>query len=124
MMNNTNANKVTKKDRFNELLAIEAVAQNEDLVAFINHEIELLTRKNAKSGESKKQKENAEIKEVLIAELATMEKAVTISEFQASNETAKGYSNQKIAALFKQLVEAGRVERIEEKGKALFRVAD
>lgn len=124
MTNNTNANKVTKKDRFNELLAIEAVAQNEDLVSFINHEIELLTRKNAKSGESKTQKENAEIKEVLIAELATMEKAVTISEFQASNETAKGYSNQKIAALFKQLVEAGRVERIEEKGKALFRVAD
>lgn len=124
MTNNTNANKVTKKDRFNELLAIEAVAQNEDLVSFINHEIELLTRKNAKSGESRTQKENAEIKETLIAELATMEKAVTISEFQASNETAKGYSNQKIAALFKQLVEAGRVERIEEKGKALFRVVD
>ena len=42
--------KVTKKERFAELLAIPAVASNQDLVDFINHEVDLLTRKNA-SGE-------------------------------------------------------------------------
>ena len=39
--------KMTKKDCFNALLAIEEVANNENLVLFINHEIELLEKKNS-----------------------------------------------------------------------------
>ena len=38
--------KITKRDRFNELLGIPAVAENEGLVEFIEHEIELLDKKN------------------------------------------------------------------------------
>ena len=46
------ANKITKRDNYNALLNIPEVASNAELVAFINHEIELLDRKNkAKSGE-------------------------------------------------------------------------
>ena len=40
--------KITKKDRFNELLGIEEVAKVQDLVDFINHEIELLDKKSGK----------------------------------------------------------------------------
>ena len=47
--------KMTKKDYFNELLKIGAVASNESLVDFINHELELLDRKSSKSTLSKKQ---------------------------------------------------------------------
>ena len=36
--------KPTKRDNFNALLAIPAVAENADLVAFIEHEIELLDK--------------------------------------------------------------------------------
>jgi hypothetical protein len=112
--------KITKKDRFVQLLAINEVAVNEDLVNFIKHEIELLNKKSAKSGSSKTQKENAEIKELLLIELATIGKAVTITEFMKASDYAGEFSNQKISALFKQLVEAGKVEKTTDKGKSYF----
>ena len=57
--------KITKNDRYNQLLAIEEVAANPDLVAFIEHEQELLSRKNAtKNGkQTKAQAENAVLAE-------------------------------------------------------------
>ena len=39
-------NKKTKRDYFNELLAIADVASKAELVSFINHELELLEKKN------------------------------------------------------------------------------
>ena len=39
--------KMTKKDYFNELKNIPAVAENEALMNFIDHEIELLEKKNS-----------------------------------------------------------------------------
>ena len=43
----TNTKKLTKRDHFNALLAIADVAQNQTLVDFINHELELLAKKNS-----------------------------------------------------------------------------
>ena len=112
--------KITKKDRFNQLLVIEEVAQNEDLVAFIKHEIELLEKKSSKSGSTKTQKENVEIMNALYEELVAIGKAVTISEFQKMSEKASVYSNQKISALFR-LMDGTRVEKTVEKGKSYFK---
>ena len=39
--------KITKRDRFNALLALSEVQADADLVAFIEHEIELLDKKNS-----------------------------------------------------------------------------
>lgn len=109
--------KITKKDRYNEILAIAEVAQNPDLVAFIEHEIELLTAKNATKGQTKTQKENEAIKATLLEELRKVGKAVTISELQAESEIADSYSNQKISALFRQMPE---VQKATVKGKTYF----
>lgn len=111
--------KITKKERFMQLL--EIVKDNSELVEFINHEIELLNKKAEKSGTSKTQKENVEIKAKLLAELSTYEKAVTITEFMQTNSYAGTLSNQKISALFKQLIESGLVEKAIVKGKSFFR---
>lgn len=114
--------KMTKKDRFNQLLEIESVAQNEDLVAFIEHEIELLTKKSTGSGATKTQKENAVIMETLRNELANLGKAVTVSEFQKESEYAGQFSNQKLSALLKLMVEkSGTVEKAVVKGKSYFK---
>lgn len=112
--------KITKKDRFNQLLAIGEVAQNEELVAFIKHEIELLEKKASKSGSTKTQKENVEIMDRLYEELSAIDKAVTITEFMKSSEYASQFSNQKISALFK-LMDGTRVEKTVEKGKSYFK---
>lgn len=51
--------KITKIEKFEMLLAIEDVAENEMLVEFINHEMELIKKKNAyKSVNKKKTEEN------------------------------------------------------------------
>ena len=112
--------KITKKDRFVQLLAIDEVSVNADLVDFIKHEIELLNKKSARSGSSKTQKENTEIKKSLLIELAEIGKAVTVTEFMKASDYAGEFSNQKISALLKQLVETGEVTKITEKGKSYF----
>lgn len=43
---------ITKRDRFNQLLAMDSVKAIEGMVDFINHEIELLDRKRTPSGKN------------------------------------------------------------------------
>ena len=113
--------KITKKERFNQLLGIVEVSANEELVAFIKHEIELLEKKsNGKP--TKTQKENEEIMAKLYEELKQCESAVTITEFQKMSELAGTLSNQKISALFKTMIEKkGTVEKSVVKGKTYFK---
>lgn len=113
--------KITKKEMFAMLLEVEGVKGNAEMEAFIRHEIELLEKKSSKSGSTKTQKENEEIKAKLVEALAEVGKAVTITEFQKASEYASMFSNQKISALFKQL-EGTQVEKTVEKGKSYFSV--
>lgn len=120
--------KVTKKDNFNALRAIvEAtdVANKSALLDFIDNELELLAKKanSAKSKPSKAQAENEGIKTAIIAALNEAEKALTITEFQTAYPEFAEYSNQKLSALFKQLVDAGAVEKTVVKKKSYFSVA-
>ena len=114
------ANKKTKRELFGEIK--EIVKENTELVAFVDHELELLDKKNGNKGQSKTQKENVDIKANLLTELAKIDGAVSISEFQAQSEYASQYSNQKISALFKQLVAENKVERTQDKKVAKFAV--
>lgn len=122
-MTNTNKIvKVTKKDRFNQLLAIEEVKGNQDLVNFINHEIELLTRKN--SSEKKPtaaQLENEKTAEVVLATLVENGNGMTVTEIIKANKDLSEFTNQKITAILRSLISADKVERIEDKRKTLFK---
>ena len=122
-MTNTNKIvKVTKKDRFNQLLAIEEVKGNQDLVDFINHEIELLTRKN--SSEKKPtaaQLENEKTAEVVLATLVENGNGMTVTEIIKANKDLSEFTNQKITAILRSLISADKVERIENKRKTLFK---
>ena len=120
-----NTKKITKRDNFNKLLTIEEVARNEQLVEFINHELELLDRKSASHSTAKtaNQKANEEIKKTIIDALTKLGKS-TISELQSGSEEMAEYSNQKLSALLKQLVDSKQVVRTMEKKKAYFEVAE
>ena len=113
--------KLTKRDYFKALLAIEEVAANEELVSFINHEMDLLARKNS-AGEPKKtanQLANEELKQVI---LDRMEEGVkyTITEMNASFEELAEFTSSKVNALVTQLKNEGKVVRVEEKRRAYF----
>ena len=120
--------KVTKKDYFNALraLVVDTEVENKTaLIDFIDNELALLAKKanSAKSKPSKAQAENEGIKTAIIAALNEVEKALTITEFQTAYPEFAEYSNQKLSALFKQLVDAGAVEKTVVKKKSYFSVA-
>ena len=120
--------KVTKKDYFNALraLVVDTEVENKTaLIDFIDNELALLAKKanSAKSKPSKAQAENEGIKTAIIAALNEAEKALTITEFQTAYPEFAEYSNQKLSALFKQLVDAGVVEKTVVKKKSYFSVA-
>ena len=58
----------------------------------------------------------------LLVELANIGQAVTISDFQKKSEYASMFSNQKISALFRNMIKSGEVEKTVEKGKSYFSV--
>lgn len=125
MENVKNVKKVTKRDNFNALLEIEEVKANQGLVDFINHELELLDKKSASHTTAKtaNQKANEEIKTKIVDALVQLGKS-TISELQAGSEEMAEYSNQKLSALLKQLVDSKAVVRTMDKKKAYFEVAE
>lgn len=112
--------KLTKKDYFKKIM--EVCASDSNIVAFCEHEIELLEKKNSSKGQTKVQKENEDIKASIVNALVEIAKPVTITELQASNETMATYSNQKLSALLKQLVDSKEVIKTTEKKKSYFSV--
>lgn len=119
--------KMTKKDWFATIRAMVEGSGNEredEILAFIDHEVELLEKKSSKSGQTKIQKENVEVVAKIENALREVGKAVTITELQTASEEISAYSNQKLSALLKQMVSKGTVVRTEDKKKAYFSLAE
>lgn len=114
--------KLTKKEVFSKMLEVEAIASNELFVEFIKHELELLDRKSSKSTQTKTQIENESIKNAIVKSLERVAKAVTITELQELDSEMAKYSNQKLSALFKQLVAESRVVKTVDKKKSYFSI--
>lgn len=115
--------KMTKKDYFNliaEIVANADVENQDDIQAFISHEIKLLEKKSSKSKPSKTQKENEGIMQEIVSVLATLDTPVTVTELMKADETMAVYSNQKLSALLKKLVDNGTVKKTVEKKKSYF----
>ena len=118
--------KLTKAQKFAILRAIPAVAENPMLVEFIDHEVELLTKKNtAEKKLTPQQVANATVKDAVIAHMsADPNRLFTITELtkEVPNLPAD-MSVNRMSALVRQLKDEGKVVRIEDKRKALFRIA-
>ena len=112
--------KMTKKDFFIQLRGM--VADRQDLVDFIDHELELLDRKSSKSSETKTQIENKSIMETILSELTRIARPITISELQSESDILKEYSNQKLSALLKKLVDSNQVVKTTDKKKSYFSI--
>ena len=111
--------KLTKRDHFTALLALAEVQNDQTLVDFINHELELLTKKNSTERKpTAAQKENEGIKAIILAALTTT--PTSISDLQKKDAALAEISNQKISALLRQLIIDNKVVRTEDKKKALF----
>ena len=117
------ANKKTKREFFGELR--EMVVDNKELVAFIDHEIELLDNKKNSKTTTVTQKENGELKAYIIAFLETTPNQMyTVTELIEKVPEFKDrepkLTNQKVSALCKQLVDNNEISKKTDKKKSLF----
>jgi hypothetical protein len=118
--------KITKRESFTEIKGILLANGYERLAGVMEHELELLAKKNA-SGNGKltaAQIANEGIKsEILECMKEEPNRLFTISEMQKVFPCCADLSNQRVSALVRQLVADKKVERLEEKRKAVFRIA-
>lgn len=124
---------MTKREYFVTLRAVvldDATIQNkEDVLAFIDHEVELLDKKSSNKTPNKVQVENENIKAVVTEVLAEIGKPVTITELikderlatYTIGEDVKVMTNQKLSAIIKRMP---NVVRTEEKKKAYFSLTE
>lgn len=116
-----NSNKLTKAQKFGMLKAIPAVAENSVLVEFIDHELELLAKKNASDKKpTANQVANEGIKDAILEGMESG-KLYTITDLIKSIPECADLTNQRVSAIIRQLIASGSVERVEEKRKAYFK---
>ena len=118
---------VVKNEKLTYVAALTYAIENGNLPAEIAEKLTALRTQQEKrnSGEKKPtkvQEANIGIKQVILTALEGQE-AKTVSEIQTLAPELSELSNQKVASLVRQLVEEGKLTRIEEKRKAYFRLA-
>lgn len=112
--------KITKRDRFESLLKLSQVQADPGMVEFINHELELLAKKNsAEKKPTAVQVANEGIKDALYDAMQE-NRLYTVTELIKEVPACADLTNQKVSNLLRQMMPE-RVERVEEKRKAYFR---
>ena len=136
MTNTTSSVRLTKRDYFTAILSkvdMDATydiskgdatvkVSGADVAGFLNHELELLDRKNTVDKKpTATQVANEGIKADIKAFLdAHKGEKFTVSALMKSVPAIADASNQKVSSLVRQMVLDGQADRIEDKRKAYF----
>lgn len=113
------ADKKTKRDFYNEIIAMENAS--EELKAFAKNEIALLDKKNANRKPSAEQKANEAFKDDILEVLAKNPGGMTASDIRKEIPAlAEAGEVQKTSSLLKQLVDAKLVRKDTSGKKTLF----
>ena len=116
----TTTKKLTKRDHFTALLNLSEVKANPTLVDFIEHELELLAKKNsAEKKPTAVQVANDGIKDAIYDGMQE-NRLYTITELIKEIPECAELTNQRVSALIRQMMPE-RIERVEDKRKAYFR---
>ena len=117
-----NIKKMTKKDYFEQIKRNYALTEDE--VKFIDHEIELLEKKNAADKKPTAQQVANKSTQDAIYEGMESSKLYTITDLIKTIPECADMTNQRVSALVRQMVLDGKVERTEDKRKAYFKKVD
>lgn len=117
-MNNTAEKKMTKRAYFEQLKRKYSLTADE--IEFIDKEIALLDKRSSgKKKPTATQVANEVLKEAILSNMqnGTM---YTVTSIIKSVPECNGLSQQKVTAMFRQLVDSGKVNKTTEKGKTYF----
>ena len=117
------ANKITKREVIGMMMNEEVVKANPTYVAYLKNELALLDKKAQNKKATKTQEQNVGIKATILKVLATIGSG-TVTDIQNGNEELSAFSNQKVSALVRQLVESGDVVKTTDKKKSIFSLAE
>ena len=129
MANVKEETKVTKTMKFDMLLAIEEVANNEMLVEFINHEKELIAKKSGSGMRkpTKTQIENETLAGLIVTLLNGASEPMTATEIKKELKDEvdfeKPLSVPRVSAQLRKLVDGNKITRTVVKGSPLFEIA-
>ena len=115
-----NTKKITKAQMFAQIKANHNLSADE--IAFIDHELELLAKKNsAEKKPTAQQTANAEIANAIVEMLhADPNRLFSITEIIKECPACADLTNQRVSAIVRGLLGVS-VERVEEKRKAFFK---
>lgn len=119
--------KLTKMNKFEMVMEILVNGEfdNKDLlIEFVQHEMDLLAKKNSTGTVRKPSKTQLENEKyvAMIEEILLDKTPRTISDIQAENEIFSEMTNQKMSALLKKLVDSQKVVKFVEKKKTYFQI--
>ena len=114
--------KMTKRDYFTAILEKYPLTAEEK--AFVEHELELLAKKNASDKKPTAQQTANEVIKTAILDGMTSGRLYTVTEIQKEILKGSDLSNQKVTALIRQLKDAGLVVKTEDKRKSYFSLAE
>ena len=113
-----NVKKMTKADNFKQILANYPLTEDEK--TFVEHELELLAKKNsAEKKPTAQQVANAGVANAIYEGMVDGT-LYTITDLIKTIPACADISNQRVSAIIRGMI-GTRVERIEEKRKAYFR---
>ena len=114
---------MTKREILTALGNVAEVKNNADFIGYVNSELEKLDNKKPSKKATEKKELNDLIKDSIIAVLTeNAETSLSITDMQNVSAELSGYSNQKLSALVKQLVDDGKVVKTIEKRKSYFSI--
>ena len=107
------SNKITKKENYGMLMELAKANEREDLVTFIEHELELLDKKAntiSKADKARMELNNELLKEIMET-LQGQTEFLCIRDIKELNSALAEFTSPKIAYLLGELVKAGKVEK-------------
>ena len=122
MATTNSVRKPTKREMFDGLLKMPGLSQAQ--IDFINHELELLTKKN--SGDKKPtatQLANEALKSAIV-EGMEVNRLYSVTEMIKEIPALAGLNPQKVSPLANQLVEANLLVKTVEKRRSFFQLAE
>ena len=126
--------KITKREVINELLKEDLIQDTPMYKEYLEHELELLDKKNASSRGAKDSEETQEIATMLLEEMAKFEETgkekYTISELMQFSETIQNYtygdnkvlSNSKITSILRNVLKE-QVANVKDKKNSYYYLA-
>ena len=124
-MENT-VKRITKAQKFEDVIALlngnpATFIDKDGAVEFIRNEMALLAKKNASDSHKPTavQEANEKFKAFILEFLSTQTEGRTCTEVAKSVPALSDFNNQKVAALMRQLVDAGKVSKATVKGNEI-----